>query len=106
MDKEIRPKRFKVFCEALRRHWPNLTDPEISGTFGKFEKVEKLIEQKYDEPSQEIREKLAMIYDETQEGNPQTIDDYAGIERFKNDPPAPETNEWKAREDEIHRSQD
>jgi len=97
---KIKRERWGSFCEALRRHWPNLTDKEILSTEGKFEKVEALIEEKLDGSSVDIRETLAMIFDEVQEGNPESIDDFAGIERAKDNPDAPDSNEWKAREDQ------
>ena len=97
---KIRKERWGYFCEALRRHWPNLTDQEILSTQGKFEKVEALIEEKVDGSSVNVRETLAMIYDEVLVGNPESIDDFAGIERAKSDPNTPDSNEWEAREDQ------
>ena len=97
---DIHITRWNDFAEALRRHYPNLTDQEIRMTGGKFENVEQLIYSKSDEDRTEIRRLLAYIFDETQSGNPNTIDDMAGIEEAQDAPPTPESNEWKAREDE------
>lgn len=98
----INKKRWGAFCEAMRRHWPNLTDSELLATDGRFDKLEELVESKSKDSSTQIRETLAMIFDEVDQGNPQTIDDFGGIERAQSDPPTPPSNEVEAREDQNY----
>lgn len=89
--------------EALRRYWPNLTDAELEATRGEFNALETLIQSKSTMDDTKIRETLAFIFDETQHGNPNSEDDFAGIERARSSklPSASEsaTDEWNARED-------
>jgi len=93
-------KNWRELSTALRRHWPNLNDSEIESTQGEFNKLQKLIQEKYSQNPSEIRKKLAFLLEETQNGNPNSLDEFSGIERAQNEPPAPDTNEWRAREEE------
>ena len=88
--------RWIKLTEALRRNWPNLTDADFESTGRSEERIRALLKA---QGHQDVDKKLDEIWLETQEGNPETIDRMAGIERAQESNPPRPSNEWKAREE-------
>lgn len=94
------PLRWKELIDSIHRHWPDVPDAEIYSTGGNFKRLSELLMNHSDKSETETRNLLAYIFDETQTGNPNTIDDFSGIDRAQSGGPPPDTNEWRAREEE------
>lgn len=93
--------RWRSLLNELRIHWPDITDNEFINTQGGFTEILQLIT-KHDthRSKEELTDLLDELLDMTSTGNPNSIDDFSGIDYEQIKGPKPPSNEWEARENQ------